>query len=204
MPKQMSAKDMFFDFLTMAVAIALFSFCFFYFIVAGHWAIAEKITRAAAFASMFGLAFVLKLKTEKHKAIKLKKEDSLDDILVYFSENDKIKDFVVCISLPFFIGALAWYDYEISAIDQVQMVAVFLLVYAWHRFVFRKKADFGDVMCATVYDRIKDQIFIYFLPVFSLVPPLFASSMDTVDLIQAIMIFGIMYFWHKYLIRKKE
>ncbi|HAM89002.1 TPA: hypothetical protein DEG24_04730 [Candidatus Falkowbacteria bacterium] len=200
----MSAKDMAFDFITTAITIVLCSFVFFYFIVAGHWETAEKITRSTASASVFSIFFFLKLKTEKTKIIKHKEEASLDDVLVYFTNFDKTKDLIVIIVLTLLIAGIAWYDNKVNTIDVWQMIMTFSASFIWHCFLFRKKEDYGEIMSATVYDRIKDQIFVFFLPIVVLTPPLLYRTFDIIDQIQIVTVFGVMYAWHKYLIRKRN
>lgn len=200
----MSAKEFILDFVTTLITIALCSFVFFYFIVAGHWETAEKITRSAASASIFSIFFFLKLKTEKTKTIKHKEEDSLDDVLIYFTNLDKMKDLVIIVSMPLLIAGIAWYDNEVNTIDTWQMIMTFSASFIWHCFLFRKKEDYGEIMSATVYDRIKDQVFVFFLPIIVLTPPLLYRTFDIIDQIQIVAVFGVMYAWHKYLIRKRN
>lgn len=200
----MSPREMIFDFITTAITILLCSFVFFYFVVAGHWQTAEKIAKAAASASIFSIFFLLKLKTEKTKLIKFKEEASLDDVLVYFTKLDKFKDLVVIFLLPLLMAGIAWYDYRVNAVDVWQMILTFSAAFIWHCFLFRKKEDYGEIMSATVYDRIKDQIFVFFLPIVTLSVPLLNREFDVVDQLQIVITFGVMYFWHKYLIRKRN
>jgi hypothetical protein len=106
------------------------------------------------------------------------------------------------ISLPCLILTLAFFNGRIDGVDETQAVLVFLLSYFWHLYIFRKRENYTELMFATVYDKIKDRIFSFFLPIFLVLIAVAIKKFDVLDQAQALLVFIVYYFWHKYLIRK--
>lgn len=199
----MTAREMAIDFIQTAGIIFLFVVSFYYFIIAGYWDTADKIVKVAALFSFIGLFFLCDLKIETRKTIRLKKEKSLDEIIVNFTEMDKNKDLLVIAFLPMLMGLAALYGGSSNVIDYLQMGLALIAAYLWHLFIFRNKDEYGQRMNATVYDKIKDQAFIFLLPLLILAIPLIFHRFDAIDFIQAIIPFIIISLWHKCLIKKR-
>ena len=66
------------------------------------------------------------------------KKDNVRDIS-YLTNLDKLKDEVAIFFLPLIFLGLSITDGEIDLIEIFQGVAVFLIMYAWHRILFRSK-----------------------------------------------------------------
>ena len=200
--KKITAYEMAIDFIATALMIVMSVFCFFYFILGNRMGLAEDIARFFAVVSIFGILFIYSAKVEKNKAKKDICKESLDDIIVYFSRIDKVKNLAIIFLQIAIILSLAAIDGAINNIDGLQVFLFFIFSFLWHLYIFRKR-DGSQIMYATNYDKIKDRVFVFFLPIMVIGVAIFCKKIDIIDQLQALSVFLLQYFWHKYLIRKK-
>ncbi len=191
------------DFITTLLAIAMSVFCFFYFALGDRMGLAEDVARFFAIISIFGLFFIYETKAEKNKIKKDIYDGSLDDIIVYFSKIDKIKNLAVIFLQTAIILTIAAFNGAVDNIDKAQAFLFLAFAFLWHLYIFRKRDDSAQIMYATNYDKIKDRVFVFFLPVMILGIAIYCKKIDVIDQLQALSVFLAQYFWHKYLIRKK-
>ncbi len=192
-------KDMIFDFLHTVFLLALIAFCVFYFIVGNHWGVAEKIVKIAVNLSIFGILFLIKLKIVRRQIKREEKNKSFDDISVYFSRADRIKNLIV-IFVILALMSLSNFFWALDArIALVQILVIFILLYFWHIYLFRKRDALNMRMYATILDELVDSILIYFMPVIILSVSLFFNYYSAIDIVNALVVMGILYLRHKIL-----
>ncbi len=192
-------KEMIFDFLNTVFLLALIAFLVFYFIARDNWGVAEKIAKNAMNLSIFGILFLIKLKTIRIKLKRKKEEESFDDIVVYFNRSDKIKSLfaILIISILMSLSSFFWgVDLKTSL---SQIIVISLILYIWHIFLFRKRGSVAIRSYAIVLDSIVDSILIYFSPVLVLSISWFLSCYSPIDMFNALAILGILYLRHKIL-----
>jgi hypothetical protein len=69
----------------------------------------------------------------------------------------------------------------------------------------RKRDDNLEVtLNLTYYDKIKDEIVIFLLPIIVLVTAALTEGIDLTDMVQALLVFLTMYLWHNALFKKTE
>ena len=200
--KKITAYEIAMDFIATALAIAMSIFCFFYFILGDRLGLAEDLARFFAIISIFGILFIYGAKVEKNKIKKNICESSLDDIIVYLIKTDKTKNLTIIFLQSAIILGIAFFNKSINNIDGLQTFLFFVFSFLWHLYIFRKR-DGSQIMYATNYDKIKDRVFIFFLPTLILLTAICCKKIDIIDQVQALSVFSLQYFWHKYLIRKK-
>lgn len=193
------SKDMIFDFLNTVFLLVLIAFCVFYFIVGDNWAVAEKIVKISFSLSIFGILFLIKLKMVRREIKREKNSKSFDDIAVYFSHGDKIKDLIIIftILLLMFLGSFFWSPN--LKISFWQILIIFLFLYFWHIYLFRKRDSSAVRMYATILDELVDSVFIYFTPIIVLSISLLYDSYSEMDIANALILISILYLRHKIL-----
>lgn len=187
------------DFLNYAFLLLLVSFVLIYIIVGDRIEIFTNIAKSLVPLSYFMGMFILALKADRDRYEKFRKEDKLDEIIIYFDKIDNIKDIVVTIILPvviLFIGMIK----EITIIDIAQAISAFALMYFWHLVIFMKKEDMAGIQFMTNFDKIKDRVVIFVLPIVVIAIPLSRNLVDTIDIFQAFAAWFIMMAWRKILL----
>lgn len=201
--KKTTAYEMVMDFIANLLVIAISVFCFFYFAVGNRMWLAQDVAGLFAVSSVFGLFFIYEAKAEKNKIKKNIGRISLDDILVYFIRTDKIKNLAIIFLQTAVILGIPFFSGYIDNIDGLQVFLLLVFAFSRHLYIFRIRDESLQLMYATNYDRIKDRIFMFFLPAIILGAALYFKKIDIIDQAQALSIFLLQYFWHKHLIRKK-
>ena len=201
--KKTTAYEMVMDFIANLLVIAMSVFCFFYFAVGDRMWLAQDVAGFFAIISVFGLFFVYEVKSEKNKIKKNINKISLDDILVYFIGADKVKNLAIIFLQTVIIFGIPFFNKTINNIDGFQVFLLLVFTFLRHLYIFRIRDECLQLMYATNYERIKDRIFMFFLPAIILGAALYFKKIDIIDQAQALSVFLLQYFWHKYLIRKK-
>ena len=201
--KKITAHEMAIDFISVILTIIMSIFCFFYFVLGNRMGLADDVARFFSVISIFGLFFIYEVKAEKSKIKKDICDGSLDDIIVYFSKTDEIKNLVVIFLQTAIILTFAAFNGVIDNIDKAQAFLFLVFAYLRHLYIFRKRNSCTQIMYVTNYDKIKDRVFVFFLPVMILGIAIYCKKIGIIDQLQALSVFLTQYFWHKYLIRKK-
>lgn len=196
----LKAKDMLVDFLDTAFLLFMISFCVFYFIVGNHFDVAQKIVKAAFAFSWVGVIFMLKFKFAKVHIRKIIGEGRENEIVAYFDKTDRLKDLLLIIVYPVSIIALGLWKESLNDVDVFQALIIFLVAYFWHFNLFSPREDVTRLMYATNMDKLKDEIFTFFLPFFIIIIAFSRGEVDNIDIIQALLIFLISYIKHKKLL----
>lgn len=192
-------KEMIFDFVNTMFLLALIAFCVFYFIVGNNWGVAEKIVKIAVNLSIFSILFLAKLKIIRHKTKYKEKDESFDDIAVYFSHADKIKNLIIIFVILFLIFLISFFWSPDMNIAFVQIIWIFFILYFWHFYLFRKRDALKLRMYATILDETIDSVLIYFIPVIILSVSLLFNYYSALDIVNALVAMGILYLRHKLL-----
>jgi hypothetical protein len=200
----MKAKDMVIDFVNFVFLFAISLFVFFYFILGERLELAQKIVKACMYLSFFGLIFVVKTKTAKRDMAALDSEERLNEIVAYLDERDKLKDLAVMCSLPVVIIAVAALNGTSGPGDILQALGVFSAAVAWHAYLFRVRDSAARLRYVTNLDTMADSVVTSLLPIVHLSLSFLFGGADTLDLIQALLIFLLIYGWHKYLLRRRD
>jgi hypothetical protein len=80
-----------------------------------------------------------------------------------------------------------------------QGVSVLISLLLWHGYLFRKRD--GSAMFISKKDRASDETFIFALPIICLIAPVFNVNVDVIDIIQALVVYGMIYIWRAYMYR---
>jgi hypothetical protein len=160
----MTGRDMITDFLNYTFLFLISIFFLFYVVLGNRLEFFQELMRMLLPFSIFGLLFLVVFRIRIINIKKYKKEHTEDDIIVYFTPADRRKDLVVRFGLPFIILFIPAFDALLGLIDIFQALLIFIINMAWHRFLFRPRAGTGPIVNLTKIDRIKDELFIYLLP----------------------------------------
>jgi len=199
--KETNASGFFFDFVETVLAIALGSFVLFYFILGDRFFLAQQIVKAVTPLSIFLIIFLIKTRINRRKIKKLKKDDKFDEIFVELTAEDKRRDFyIIVIAVISVILLPLLTDRIIYGEDLAQSFSILLLLFLWHSYMFRKR-DHGEAMYVNKIDKARDEIFIFVIPVVALLAPLMIVNVDLIDILQAIISYGIVYLWRNYMYR---
>jgi len=201
MMNKMSAKDMIIDFVNTVFIIVLSIFCFFYFIIFDNMDVAKQIVKTAMVFSVFGMIFLIKMKIERIKIKKIKKEFNLDKIILYLSKLDLIKDIIVILLLSFIVFIIAFIEGSYNNIDIYQIFFILVYLLGWHFILFRKKDNTGESVVITNLDKYFDDFIIFVMPILFFLIPLFLKSIDIIDIFQVCILFVILYIWRKILFK---
>jgi len=200
--KETNASGFFFDFVETVLAIALGSFVLFYFILGDRFFLAQQIVKAVTPLSIFLIIFLIKTRINRRKIKKLKKDDKFDEIFVELTAEDKRRDFyIIVIAVISVILLPLLTDRIIYGEDLAQSFSILLLLFLWHSYMFRKR-DHGEAMYVNKIDKARDEIFIFVIPVVALLAPLMIVNVDLIDILQAMISYGIVYLWRNYMYRQ--
>jgi hypothetical protein len=189
------------DFFNYIFLLLLVSFIIIYIIVGDRISIFTNIIKTIIPLSYFLAMFLLAIKIDRNKYEKIRKEDKLDEVVIYFDRIDNIKDIVVTLILPVVVIFIAMID-KINIIDIFQAVSSFSLMYFWHLVIFMKRDDMGGIKFMTNFDVLKDRVVIFLLPIVIISIPLTQKFIDNLDIFQALSVFVIMWLWRKILLFK--
>jgi hypothetical protein len=198
----MTAKDLMIDFLNYLFLILLSIFFLFYVVFGNRLEIFKEIMQVLLPFSIFGILFLVVLKVRLSNIKRYKKTDIADEIIVYFTDHDRGKDLLVRFGLPFVMLFLPSLDSRLDAVDIAQALLMFIMNMAWHRLLLRPKSEAGVVACLTRLDRVKDELFIYFLPLVVIAIAALNQHVDTVDILQALSAFAVPLSWHLILFKR--
>ncbi|MCD4761598.1 hypothetical protein K8R32_01425 [bacterium] len=200
---EIKAKDMVLDFFHYIFLIVISIIFFFYFFLGDRMELAQKIVRSFMFLSIFGVLFIIKSKMNDREKKKLIREQRLEEIINYLTKKDKFKDLIVISVLPILLYGIALINGYILSSDIFQTVAVFFIGLSGHVFLFRKRDD-RALTYVRHFDIIIDSVVVFSLPIAVLALSFIDGGADIIDIAQAGSVFIVMYYWHKYLFRRKE
>lgn len=188
------------DFVNFVFFIGLIVFVILYIIVGDRIEIFSQIAKAIIPVSYFFGMFILALKSDQDKYEKFRKEDKLDQIIVYLDKVDSIKDIIVIIIMTVVIVFLGMIE-GLEIIDFIQAGAAFIYMYLWHLLIFRKKEDMANIQYITNFDKIKDRIAIFFLPLLIMGIAMANGPTLISDMFQAAAALLIMLSWRKLMLK---
>lgn len=184
------------DFINFAFLLGLIVFILLYIIIGDRLDAFTNIAKALVPVAYFFGMLLLGFRMDRDKIEKIRKEDKLDEIIRYLDKTDSIKDIVVIITLPVTVLLLAMIN-EVNTYDIIQAITAFVLMYLWHMVIFRRKEDMAGIQFMTNFDKIKDQIVIFLLPLVIVTIPFGIGLIDTIDFLQTFAVFILMYGWRK-------
>jgi len=189
------------DFLNYAFFLLLIVFIIVFIILGDRLDLITNIIKTLIPISYVLLLFMLSVKTYHKKYEEFKKEEDLNEILIYFNKIDNIKDIIVTLILPVVIIFIANIN-EINTIDLFQATFSFIFMYCWHLVIFRNREDKKNIRFMTNFDVLKDKVIISLLPIIIMAIPLTQKFIDNLDILQALSVFFIMWIWRKILLFK--
>jgi hypothetical protein len=198
----MKFKYVVIDFIHYVFSIALVAFCIFYFLAGDRFMIFGKFIKSLVPLSIFGLIFLLKFRFSKQSYHKQAKENNLNEIIKYITRTDKIKDIVVISLSSIFILGSSFFISYISMINILQALLIFFVMFFWHRFLF-KKDNVRDISYLTNLDKLKDEIAIFLIPIIFLGLAITDGEINIFEISQGIIVFLIIYAWHRILFKGK-
>ncbi len=135
----MSIKDYIIDFINYVFMLILISVFILYFIADDHFREFLEILRALMPLSFFALIFLIKFKLSRMYA-KRSSLDGMGEIILYLSSFDKMWSELIVFILPFVICLLSFlFLGKVDSVDILQAVAAFLIMHAWHNYIFKKE-----------------------------------------------------------------
>lgn len=201
----MKARDLLIDFVNYAFLLILISFCVTFFVIGDRFAIFGKFLKIILPFSIFGIFFLIKLKIQRTTIIKFSEEGVLNEIIAYLTEQDKLKDKLVLLLLPFIILAVSLIGGNFVYLDFVQAFMAFLYMFLWHKILFKTPDNATGIVALRNIDKIKDEIAIYILPLFVAGLGMFKADINSlVDFFQGFACFAIMLGWHYILFRDRN
>ncbi len=136
----MSIKDYIIDFINYVFMLLLISVFILYFIAGDHFKQFLGVIRAMMPLSFFGLVILIKFKISRMWLEKGRRDQTLDEIVLHLTFFDKMWSDMIIFSLPFIVCLLAFLFYgEVGYVDILQALVVFLVMYAWQKFIFGKE-----------------------------------------------------------------
>jgi len=191
------------DFLNFTFFLMLVIVVILYIVVGDRIEIITKIVKMIIPVAYFVGMFLLAVRSDQDKFEKFRKEDKLDEIIKYLDRVDSFKDILVIITMPVLILLIGMIE-ELSVIDVIQALSAFIFMYIWHIILFRKREDLAGMQCVTNFDKIKDTIVVFILPLVVIAIPLSTGLATAVDIFQAFAAFLLMYVWRKIMFLKEK
>ena len=196
------AKDLIIDFFNYALLLFLIIFCLIFFIVGNRLAVFTEFIKLLMPLAYFGIFFLVRLKFDREALRKRKKEGNLNEIIKYLTKLDKIKDLIIISILSIIILIIAMIDGYVDVFDILQAIIAFLTMFFWHLALIRKGKNINESMCITYFDKIKDEMVIFLLPIIIISIVLVNKNVNMVDFLQAFIPFLAIYVWHQYYLVK--
>ncbi len=196
------AKDLIIDFFNYALLLVLIIFCLTFFIVGNRLAIFTEFIKLLMPLAYFGIFFLIRIKFDRETLKKRKKEDNLNEIIKYLTKLDKIKDLIIISFLSIIIFVIAMIGGGIDVFDILQAIIAFFTMFFWHLVLFRKRKNINGLMYITYFDKIKDEMVIFLLPIIIISIVLVNKNVNVVDFLQAFIPFLAIYVWHQYYLVK--
>jgi len=200
MSKGYSARFIFFDFIETVLIILLVAFLLFYFILGDRMSFAGQIVKMLVPFSFFGVLFIFKLKISRRLLRKVKGSGSSGDVVIYFTNKDKFKDLGVIIIIFLLLLMIPWFiDKTLYIEDNIQIASIVVVLYLWHRYLFRNRVGDGIEMYLNKIGLVFDGIVNYLLPLIIVLISISFLNLDVIDIIQSLITFFIFFIWHKVL-----
>lgn len=135
----MSSKDLFLDFINLIFIILIIAFSIIFFINGNHFQAFVEILKVLAPLSLFGILLLIKLNFDRYQRKKLNQEHD-SQIVLYINYWDitifDIINFLIPIGMiviPIIFGN------KIGAIDIIEASFVFIILYFWGNYFFKKR-----------------------------------------------------------------
>lgn len=196
------AKFLILDFINLLFELSVIAFFVFYIVLGDRFEMIVKIVQSYGPLLFFYLFFSFGFRFNRSRFKKFKTEFALDEILIYLSPQDILKDRLVIFLTSVFIVLLPYFSSTFNYVDILQGVLVFAYLYLAHFFIFRSK-DNSAMVTLNNYDKIKDQVAIYFLPFLMFAVALVISEVDKIDIFQSVSAFLFMMLWHFWIFKKE-
>ncbi len=196
------AKDIIIDFINFAFLIAVSVYIFFYIVTGGNLSIFTDFFQMLMPIALFSFPFLIITKLNRQKIKKFDKENNLDEPVAYIAQADKIRHIIVILIVAIVIILIAVIDGYMIFSDFIQALTVLLFLLIWHYILFYRDGNKVTVIYLTYYDKIKDEVVSFLLPLVVLSTPLLSKNIDNVDFLQALSAFFIYYIWHFLMLRK--
>ncbi len=135
----MSIKDYIIDFINYVFMLILISVFILYFIAGDHFKEFLEVLRSLMPLSFFALILLIKFKLSRMQAERSNR-NGLGEIILYLSSFDKMWSELIVFLLPLVICLVAFlFLGKVDFVDIVQAVVSFLMIYAWHNYIFKKE-----------------------------------------------------------------
>lgn len=200
----MKVKEMIIDFISYIFLLLIIIFSIIYFIAGDRLESFGKFLHAFIPFSYFCLIFILKFKAfnKKYQDYKYyKQERNLDEIIIYFTRFDLIRNIFFIILSSIFVILIAIYNQTVNLNDFIQSLLAFVVLLFSHILLFHRKKDAVVDTYATVLDKMIQELIIFILPVIIYLPAFGQNDSKIIDVVQSLSAFLIMYFWNKFLFK---
>ncbi len=200
----MKLKDIILDAINYFFLLGLITFFIVYIIVGDRFNFFIVLFKSLAPLAFFGIPLLIIIKFRRESCKKYRKEDSLNEIILYLSKLDKLKDKAVIVSATLLIIVIAIIDRDINVIDVVQAIVFFIILFFWHLFLFKSRDELSGLSYITLFDKIKDEFVIFLMPIIIIAIALLSKEVDLIDFFQALVAFLIIFGWHWITFREAE
>lgn len=200
----MNFKDLALDFINYLFLLGLIIFFLLYIILGDRFAFFTEFFKSIVPLAFFGVPFLIIIKLRRESCKKYRKEDKLNEIILYLSKLDKLKDKIVIISAALLIIVIAIIDGDINTIDIAQAIIFFITIFFWRLILFRRKDELSGLSYITLFDKVKDEVVVFLMPIIIIAIALLGKEVNLVDFFQALVTFLIIFGWHMIMFRKAD
>lgn len=186
--------------------VAIAGFFVYYFILGGRLALAQEITRFIVAFGFFLVLFATGFFSSRKQMKRAKDEGSANETEVYINARLKWQDRIVSLLLGGVLLTIAIYNNSLDLIDFVQAFIAVAVHYFWHHYLFttRKAEPYSTISALNYLDKTEDYLMVLLLPLVVLLISVAGKDFSSANTVQAVGIFVVAYFWHKFLFSRKK
>jgi hypothetical protein len=193
----MTAKELFFDFLELVFIIFLCVFVLFYLILGDRLDVFKIIFDLAIPLIIFLIPLAIVLRLRRHNVKKMREEKNITEVIAYISKSDKTKDYIIIVLVSIMVLIVPLIDKSFKLTDFFQALAVTFIMLPWHLYLFKSNdKDVSRVITLRYVDKFKNEIIVFFTPLFLIAIGIIGGEVVVVDYFQAVLTFVILYFQH--------
>ena len=200
----MKLKDLILDFINYLFLLGLIIFFLLYIILGDRFAFFIEFFKSIVPLAFFGIPFLIIIKFRRESCKKYRKEDKLNEIILYLNKLDKLKDKIVIVFAALLIIVIAIIDGDINTIDIVQAIVFFIIIFFWRLILFKRKDELSGLSYITLFDKVKDEFVVFLMPIIIIAIALLGKEINLVDFFQALVAFLIIFGWHMIMFRKAD
>ena len=135
----MKAKEMILDFINLILIILLVAFCIIYFIAGDNFFVFSRFLQSMVPLAFFGIIFLVKIKIARTEIKERRRHDRIE-LTLYLNSTHKLVSDLIVFSAPILLGLVIYIARGfLDKIDAVLLMAVFLTMFFWQKYLFSKE-----------------------------------------------------------------